>query len=63
MLVKGEPWWRLPAHTSQYRFEVIEDIDIRPFVDGAANEVLAARRMTAHLRELFVKESDCRASH
>lgn len=63
MLVKGEPWWRLPAHTSQYRFEVMEDIDIRPFVDGAANEVLAARRMTARLRELFVKESDCRAGH
>ena len=34
----------------------MEDIDIRPFVDGAANEVLAARRMTAHLRQIFCSE-------
>lgn len=63
MLVKGEPWWRLPSQTSQFRFDVIEDIDILPFVDGAANEALAARRMTAHLREIFVKESECRAGN
>jgi hypothetical protein len=42
---------------------VIEDIDISPFVEGATNEVLAARRMTAHLREFFAKESDYRAGH
>lgn len=63
MLVKGEPWYRLPGETSQFRFEVMEDIDIRPFVDSAANEVLAARRMTAHLRGVFEKESDYLASH
>jgi len=54
MLVKGEPWWRLPRQTSQFRFDVMEDIDIRPFVGNAASEVLAARRMTAHLREIFI---------
>ncbi|HLN87700.1 MAG TPA: lysophospholipid acyltransferase family protein [Candidatus Limnocylindrales bacterium] len=63
MLVKGEPWWRLPAQTSKFRFDVKEDIDIGPFVDGAANEVLAARRMTAHLRQIFVNESDCGAGN
>jgi hypothetical protein len=63
MLVKGEPWWRLPQQTSQFRFDVMEDIEIRPFVDSAANEVLAARRMTAHLREVFINESDCRAGN
>jgi len=60
MLVKGEPWWHLPGETSQFRFDVIEDLEIRPFIDGAANEALAARRMTAYLHELFVKESDYR---
>ena len=55
---KGEKWWRLPARTSHFSFEVIEDIDIRPFVAEAANEVLAARRMTAHLQTFFTKESD-----
>jgi 1-acyl-sn-glycerol-3-phosphate acyltransferase len=34
MLVKGEPWWRLPRQTSQFRFDVMEDIDIRPFVEA-----------------------------
>jgi len=63
MLVKGEPWWRLPRQTSQFRFDVMEDIDIRPFVDSAANEVVAARRMTAHLREVFINESDCHAGN
>jgi len=58
MLVKGEPWWRLPAQTSIFRFDVKEDLDIRPFIEGTANEVLAARRMTAHLRQIFVIQSD-----
>ena len=57
MLVKGEPWWRLPAQTSQFRFDVMEDLAIGPIVDGAANEVLAARRMTVQLRQIFARES------
>jgi 1-acyl-sn-glycerol-3-phosphate acyltransferase len=63
MLVKSERWWRLPDETSQFRFDVMEDIDIRPFVGGAASEVLAARRMTARLREIFIDESDGHAGH
>lgn len=63
MLVKSEPWWRLPAQTSQFRFDVMEDIAISPFVEGAAHEVLAARRMTAHLRQVFAQEGGYRASN
>jgi hypothetical protein len=63
MLVKSEPWWRLPAQTSQFRFDVMEDIAISPFVEGAAHEVLAARRMTALLRQVFVQEGGYRASN
>ncbi|MEO6165080.1 MAG: 1-acyl-sn-glycerol-3-phosphate acyltransferase, partial [Candidatus Binatia bacterium] len=63
MLIKSEPWWRLPAQTSQFRFDVMEDIAISPFVEGAAHEVLAARRMTAHLRQVFAQEGGYRASN
>jgi 1-acyl-sn-glycerol-3-phosphate acyltransferase len=57
MLVKGGPWWRLPEQTSQFRFDVMDDLAIGPIVDGAVNEVLAARRMTAQLRRIFAEES------
>jgi 1-acyl-sn-glycerol-3-phosphate acyltransferase len=53
MLVKGEPWWRLPGQTSRFRFDVLEDIDVRRFVVTAANRALAARRVTDHLQQIF----------
>jgi 1-acyl-sn-glycerol-3-phosphate acyltransferase len=56
MLVKGEPWWRLPAQTSQFRFDVMVDLATGPIVEGVANEVLAARRMTGHLRQIFTQK-------
>jgi len=42
---------------------VMEDIAIGPFVEGTVNEVLAARRMTAHLRQVFAQEGGYRASN
>jgi 1-acyl-sn-glycerol-3-phosphate acyltransferase len=63
MLVKGEPWWRLPAQTSQFRFDVMLDLASAPIVDGVANEVLAARRMTAHLRQIFAQKGGPVASN
>jgi len=63
MLIKSEPWWRLPEQTSQFQFDVMEDIAIGPFVEGAANQVLAARRMTAHLLQIFAQEGGSRASN
>jgi hypothetical protein len=53
----------LPAQTSQFHFDVMEDVAIGPFVEGAANQVLAARRMTAHLRQIFAQEGGSRASN
>jgi 1-acyl-sn-glycerol-3-phosphate acyltransferase len=61
MLVRGEPWWRLPEKTSQFRFEVLEDIDVGPFVEAAANDAVAARRMTARLGQVLVDQLDLRA--
>lgn len=58
MLAKGTKWWRLPPHRPSYfNIEVKDDIDIRPFVCDAGNEVLAARRLTEHLQAYFKKEN------
>jgi len=56
MLVKGKRWWRMPSRASHYSIEVQEDIDIRPFIVQAGNNVLAARRLTDHLRGYFIQE-------
>jgi 1-acyl-sn-glycerol-3-phosphate acyltransferase len=53
MLVKGENWWRLPPRSSRFSFDVMEDIDIRPFLAAAGSEVLAARQLTGYLQEIF----------
>lgn len=56
MLGKGSPWWRLPARPSFFDIEVKDDIDIRSFVYDAANEGLAARRLTEYLQAYFSRE-------
>lgn len=62
MLVKGKNWWHLPDCSSQFAIDVQEDLDVRPFIAGAANEMLAARRLTAYLQSYFVKETYGRAA-
>ncbi|QBK06535.1 1-acyl-sn-glycerol-3-phosphate acyltransferase [Hylemonella gracilis] len=64
MLVKGEPWWRMPAQPSHFTLEVGDDIAVQPFLDtpqprGEANagEALAARRLTEFLSSYFFQES------
>ena len=56
MLGKGTQWWRLPARPSYFDIEVKDDIDIRPFVHGAPNEGIAARRLTEYLQAYFCRE-------
>jgi 1-acyl-sn-glycerol-3-phosphate acyltransferase len=62
MLIKGEKWWRLPARSSHFSFEVMEDIDSRPFLTAAGSEALAARQLTGCLQEYFSDEAYCRAN-
>jgi 1-acyl-sn-glycerol-3-phosphate acyltransferase len=54
MLVKGEKWWRLPARPSHFRFEVMDDIEVQPFLAAAGGEALAARQLTGYLQKFFV---------
>ncbi len=63
MLVKGEKWWRLPARSSHFSFDVREDIDIQPFIAAAGSEVLAARQLNGYLQEFFEDKRDGRASN
>jgi len=62
MLVKGENWWRLPVRSSHFSFDVMDDLDIRPFLNAAKNEVLAARHLTGYLQEFFKDERNVPAS-
>jgi len=63
MLVKGEPWWRLPKQISQFSFDVMEDVNIDAFIAGAVNEAIAARRMTMRLQQIFTDERHACASY
>ncbi|MDH3443450.1 MAG: 1-acyl-sn-glycerol-3-phosphate acyltransferase [Deltaproteobacteria bacterium] len=62
MLVKGKKWWRLPDRSSRFSIDVKEDLDIRPLIEGADSDVLAARRLTAHLQRYFSEETHGRAA-
>ncbi|WP_231495495.1 lysophospholipid acyltransferase family protein [Hylemonella gracilis] len=65
LLLKGEPWWRLPARRSHFLLEVGDDIAIQPFLDTAQassepdttpGEARAARRLTEFLSSYFFQE-------
>jgi len=51
MLVKGEPWYRVPERAARFVIEVLDDIDIAPDAEGA--QALAARRLTDDLTRLL----------
>lgn len=62
MLVKGQKWWHLPDRSSRFSFDVLDDIDVLPFLVAAGSEVLAARQLTGYLQKCFMDESHCRAN-
>ncbi|MBH9551609.1 lysophospholipid acyltransferase family protein [Inhella gelatinilytica] len=56
-LTKGRPWWRTHDRVMRLTLEVGEDIAVAPFLEAAGGEMpLAARRLTAHLKDLFSRE-------
>jgi 1-acyl-sn-glycerol-3-phosphate acyltransferase len=56
-LGKGDKWWRVPASLVRFRIDVREDIKIDSFIADGSTEVMAARRLTAHLENYFSEES------
>lgn len=55
-LGKGDRWWHVPPHQAHFRIDVLDDIAVDDFVRDAS-EVVAARRLTDCLQQLFMKES------
>lgn len=51
-LAKGQRWWRIPPRPMHFTIEVLNDIPIADFCQGA-NESLAARTLTRFLQEMF----------
>lgn len=55
-LGKGDKWWHVPPRQASFRIEVKDDIAADAFRDNDASEVVAARRLTDHLQQFFMKE-------
>lgn len=55
-LTKQEKWYQIPPRKAQFTMRVIEEIDITPFIQNEKNESIAARRLTDHIKSVFVEE-------
>ena len=57
-LTKQEKWYQIPPRRAQFSMRAIEEIDVSPFINNEKNESIAARRLTEHIRQVFVEEVD-----
>ncbi|ACV27981.1 lysophospholipid acyltransferase family protein [Kangiella koreensis] len=55
-LTKQEKWYQIPPRKAQFSMRVVEEIDITPFVHNEKNESIAARRLTEHIKTVFLEE-------
>lgn len=55
-LGKGDKWWHVPPRQAHFRIEVGDDIGVDSYRSGAMSEVVAARRLTEYLQQLYMKE-------
>jgi len=51
MLSKGQPWWDVPERPGRFTIHVLDPIEPRPMGASDLPDALAARRLTATLRE------------
>ncbi len=54
-LAKGERWYEVPGRRFELWLRVGEPLSPRPLLEGGLAPPLAARRLTAELREVFAK--------
>ena len=57
-LMRGQKWYEVPDRPFEYTLRVADPISVRPYleaIDGGLSRGLAARRLTAELRETFEK--------
>lgn len=55
-LGKGDKWWHVPPRQAHFRIEVKDDICVEHFRADDTSDVVAARRLTEHLQQFFMKE-------
>jgi len=57
-LMRGQPWWDVPDRTARFVFRVDDPIPSAPFRADGVSTVLAARRLTAALRERIAARTE-----
>ncbi len=55
-LGKGDKWWHVPPRQASFTIEVKDDIGMEGFRTAETSDVVAARRLTEHLQQFFMKE-------
>lgn len=61
-LTKGLPWWQVPARRMHFTIRVWDDLPVAPFLERAGGEAaLAARELTQHLQDFFLREHSAHA--
>lgn len=53
-LTKGEAWYRVPDRTPHFRVEMMETVEIEPFLRSGPRP-LAARRLVSHVERRFAE--------
>lgn len=61
-LAKGQKWYQVPHRRMHFTIQVHPDLSPEPFLDGAAAEPVAVRRLNEHLTRFFQQESSRAAS-
>jgi len=56
-LAKDSKWWQVPPRQAHFCIDIKDDIGLAPFTGAGISEVLAARRLTAHLQHFFLEEA------
>lgn len=55
-LTKKEKWYQIPPRKAQFSMRVLPEIDVTPFINNEKNESISARRLTSHLKDVFIEE-------
>lgn len=58
MLMKNQPWWDVPERPGRYSFRVGDPIHPERFLAAGAPRALAARELTAALRDEMIERSN-----
>jgi 1-acyl-sn-glycerol-3-phosphate acyltransferase len=58
-LMKGQRWYEVPDRQIELTVRVLEPLQSKDFVEPGRSRGLAARKLTAALRERFEENLDC----